>query len=120
MANNVVPMIHVPDVRKAVEWYTDIGFTVYGTHGEGDELDWAMLGYGSGRFMFNEGGRASDAERREVDLYVDVDDVDALYAKLRGRVEIVQEPYDAFHGNRELIVRDLNRFWITFAHPIGT
>jgi len=38
MAEKVVPMIHVPDVRATVDWYRDIGFTVrdaYGDDGEG-------------------------------------------------------------------------------------
>jgi len=30
MAQRVVPMIHVPDVRATAEWYRTIGFTVDG------------------------------------------------------------------------------------------
>ncbi|HEY6269809.1 MAG TPA: hypothetical protein VIX11_16030 [Candidatus Acidoferrum sp.] len=28
MSQTVAPMIHVPDVRATVEWYTPIGFTL--------------------------------------------------------------------------------------------
>ena len=45
--------------------------------------------------------------------------VDALHLKLKDKAEVVEAPYDAFHGNRELIIRDLNGFWITFAQPVG-
>jgi predicted lactoylglutathione lyase len=31
MAENVVPMIHVPDVRATADWYKAIGFTVTNT-----------------------------------------------------------------------------------------
>lgn len=129
----VTPMIHVPDVRAAALWYQSIGFELEGWHEEdadqmgcgsiaqeGPPLDWAYLRLGSSAVMLNEGGRASDEKRREVDLYVDlggIDSVDSIYTRLRDRVEIVEPPYDAFHGNRELIIRDLNRFWITFAEP---
>lgn len=118
MTNKVVPMIHVPDVRAAAAWYEGIGFTIEGTHSDGDAMSWALVTFGETELMFNEGGRPSDAHRREVDLYVHVDDVDALYARLQGRVEIVEELYDAVYGMREFIIRDLNRFWITFGQPM--
>ena len=110
-------MIHVPDVAATATWYASNGFTVDRTFSDGDETTWASVSFGDGSFMLNAGGRPSDAERREVDLYVTVDDVDALYARLRDRVEVVEPPYDAFHGMRELIIRDCNRFWITFGKP---
>ncbi|MFP5246118.1 MAG: VOC family protein [Thermoanaerobaculia bacterium] len=116
--SKVVPMIHVPDVRAAAEWYRGIGFTIERTHSDDDEMSWALLTFGSTEIMFNEGGRASDAHRREVDLYVYVDDVDALHERLRGTVEVVHELYDAIYGMREFIIRDLNRFWITFGQPL--
>ena len=68
--------------------------------------------------MFSAGGRASDAHRREVDLYVETGGVDALYATLKDRVEVFEGPHDTFYGMREFIIRDVNRFWITFGEPI--
>jgi hypothetical protein len=67
--------------------------------------------------MFNEGGQPSTQRRREVDLYVDCDDVDALYERLKDRVEIVERLHETFYGMREFIIRDFNRFWITFGQP---
>lgn len=52
--------------------------------------------------------------RREVDLYLDVDNVDELYERLKDGVEVVKGLHDTFYGMREFIIRDLNRFWITF------
>lgn len=68
--------------------------------------------------MLNQGRRASTDRRREVDLYLDVDDVDQLFAALQNYVEIVEPPHDTQYGMRELIVRDLNRFWITFGQTV--
>ena len=110
----VTPMIHVPDVGAAVDWYTGIGFTVLRTGEEDGEPVWALLAFGSGRVMLNAGGRSSDAERREVDLYVETSGVDDLYRTLQARVVTVEEPHDTFYGMREFIIRDLNGFWITF------
>ena len=119
MGKRVVPMLHVPDVRAAVRWYEAIGFTLVRANVEDGEMDWALLRFGESELMFSEGGRPSSEWRREVDLYVHTEAVDELYERLKGRVEVVEGPYDAVYGMRELIVRDLNRFWMTFGQPIG-
>jgi len=80
----MAPMIHVPDVRATVEWYKSIGFHVRGTYEDCDEMTWASVTYGDSEVMFNAGGRPSDAERREVDLYIRTADVDTLYQSLKG------------------------------------
>jgi hypothetical protein len=30
----------------------------------------------------------------------------------------VEDLYDAFHGMREFIIRDINGFWVTFGQPM--
>lgn len=116
MIEKVVPMIHVPNVRATVDWYQDIGFTLSNSYGDGDKgLSFAILKFGNSELMFNQGGQPSNSHRREVDLYVSTDKVDDLYSRLKDRVDVVEGPHDTFYGMRELIIRDLNRFWITFA-----
>lgn len=109
-------MIHVPDVRATVDWYKDIGFDVVATYGDdtGDGLSFAIVAFGDTQVMFSEGGEPSAAHRREVDLYVYTDDVDERYERQKDRVDVVEAPHDTFYGMHELIIRDLNRFWITF------
>jgi uncharacterized glyoxalase superfamily protein PhnB len=115
MTEKVVPMIHVPNVRATLEWYMSIGFTMVNTFDDGgDDLSFAMLSFGSNEVMFNEGGLPSTSDRREVDLYVYSDNVDTLYQRLKDRVEVVEGLHDTFYGMREFIIRDLNRFWVTF------
>lgn len=115
MSKNVVPMIHVPDVRATVQWYESIGFHVVAAYGnESEGYSFAIVSFGAGQVMFSEGGEASDKRRREVDLYVYADDVDELYERLKDRVDVVERPHNTFYGMREVIIRDVNRFWITF------
>ena len=119
MSKNVVPMIHVPDVRATVEWYESIGFNVVATYGhEGDGLSFGIVSFGKGQVMFSPDGETSAKHRREVDLYVYTDDVDEVYERLKDRVEVVKGPHNTFYGAREVIIRDLNRFWITFGQDI--
>ena len=119
MEKNVVPMFHVPDVQKTVDWYRDIGFTVTATYGDNaDGLSFAMVSFGAGTVMFSSGGKLSPRHRREVDLYVYTEDVDHLHDEIKNRVEIVEGPHNMFYGMREVIVRDLNGFWITFGQHV--
>ena len=118
MSRRVVPMIHVPSVEKTLEWYRSIGFDVLETGDDGGEIVWAMLRFGESGFMLSAGGQPSAAHRREVDLYVYTDDVDGDHQRLHDRVDVVEGLHDTFYGMREFIIRDLNRFWITFGQPI--
>jgi uncharacterized glyoxalase superfamily protein PhnB len=116
----VTPMIHVPDVAAAIAWYEAIGFKVRGVNEcEGGGLDWAALTFGDSEIMFSIGGQPSDAFRRELDLYIRVTDIQAVRDRLPAGVEVFEDLHDTEYGMRELIVRDLNRFWVTFGQIIG-
>jgi hypothetical protein len=116
LPKKAVPMFHVQDVRATVAWYESIGFKVVATYGNesGDNFSFAIVSFGSSEVMFNTQGKPSDKWRREVDLYVYTDNVDEIYESLKDRVDVVEPPHDTFYGMREVIIRDLNRFWITF------
>lgn len=120
----VVPMLRVLDVSATVAWYQSIGFTVVDTWQEeaqdGGEMTWAELSFGRGSVMFSTGGRANIAERREVDLYVYVDDVAEVAERLAGRVAVVEPLHDTFYGMREFVVRDINGFWLTFGQQAAS
>ena len=107
-------MIHVPNVQATVEWYQEIGFTVTNSFHEDGEMNWASLSLGNSEVMFNAGGQSSSQDRREVDLYVHVENVDELYRRIKDRSEVVEGLHDTFYGMREFIIRDPNRFWVTF------
>ena len=56
--------------------------------------------------------------KREVDLYVYTEEIDGLHDRIRDRVELVEGPHNMFYGMREVIIRDLNGFWITFGQEV--
>jgi uncharacterized glyoxalase superfamily protein PhnB len=107
-------MIHVVDVSATIKWYTSIGFQLVRQNEEDGEINWAKLSFQKSEVMFDAAGKASSEQRREVDLYVTTENVDALFRQLRDRVQIVEDLHDTFYGMREFIVRDNNGFWITF------
>lgn len=119
MQKKVVPMFHVPDVRRTVDWYRDIGFEVTSTYGDGgDGLSFAIVSFGAGEVMFSSGGQLSSKQRREVDLYAYTERIDELYDRIKDQIEIIEGPHNMFYGMREIIVRDLNGFWITFGQEV--
>lgn len=118
VSGNVVPMVHVPDVAATVTWYREIGFTVARTHSDHGVMTWALVTLGEGSVMFTSPGTVSMEWRREMDLYVNTEGVDDLHDRLKDRVDVVEAPHDTDYGMRELIIRDLNRFWITFGEVI--
>ncbi len=85
---------------------------------EDGEINWAKLSFGNCELMLNIGGKPSTNHRREVHLYITTDNVDDLYRRLKDRVQVVQDLYDAFYGMREFIIRDCNGFWIAFGQPL--
>jgi uncharacterized glyoxalase superfamily protein PhnB len=119
MTRRITPMIHVQDVRRTIDWYESLGFQIISTGDDGSEMVWAELSFGEGRVMFSAGGKPSAQDRREVDLYVHVENVDEHFQKLKGIARVQEELHDTFYGMREFIVRDVNGFWITFGEPIG-
>jgi hypothetical protein len=67
--------------------------------------------------MFNSGGRLSTDHRREVDLYIESDNVDDLYRRFKDRVQVVEGPHNTFYGMPEFIIRDINGVSVTFGQP---
>ena len=120
MVPRIVPMLHVPDVKATADWYERLGFTIVRTVTDGAEVNWALLRFGESDVMLNAGGKASEAFRREVDLYIHAEDLKAMAERVREVAEVVEDVHETFYGQRELIVRDCNRFWITFAEPAKT
>jgi hypothetical protein len=119
MSTKVVPMVNVPDVKSTVAWYESIGFAVRATHEEpGCPMDWASLLLGASEVMFSAGGRPATSPRRDVDLYVHVDDVEQRYDAVARKAEVVEGLHATEYGMREFIIKDLNGFWITFGQPL--
>ena len=113
------PMVHVPDVAATAAWYRSLGFEVLQTAEDDGETSWALLAFGGSELMLNAGGTASAADRREVDLYVQVDDIEAARRRLGADIDLIEDLHESFYGMREFTIRDCNRFWITFGQPVA-
>ena len=120
MSQTVIPTIRVPDFSATVNWYNSIGFKLVRRHEENGETNWRSCHSETAKSCSTQAGDPSTDHRRELDLYITTDNVDDLYRRLKDRVQVVKDLYDAFYGMREFIVRDINGFWVTFGQPVQT
>ena len=125
--------IFVDDVGATVEWYREVlGFTfdigvIEGTEDAafeytGQELGFAIMSHGEMQIMFQSRTSVAvdlpavrPASGDAFALYIGVDDVDALYERLRGRVEMEIELRNTFYGAREFHFRDCNGVMLGYA-----
>jgi ankyrin repeat protein len=130
----VEPMISVPNVRAAVDWYRSIGFELQGQHEIDSDSAWAGLSLGGCFLMLVPSGTKN--AKREVSFWFRTDRVDDLYrllkqrqldrssAVLAGAVPEFPEArfradiHDTFYGLREFTIVDLNGYELTFAQEL--
>jgi ankyrin repeat protein len=129
------PAIRVADMRATIAWYCAIGFTLTGQHALDTPAAWAGLSLGDCFLMLVPGGTPAGA--REISFWLRTDRVDELYRALKQRqldrasavlagaepaepeARVVHDLHDAFYGEREFTIVDLNGYHLTFAQAIS-
>ena len=124
-----VPMIMVPDVARALDWYTSIGFTEIARYGDHGLVNFGMVSLGQVELMLNMHGKAG---RHDTSLWFYTDQVDRIYQLFKSRqlaaaqaalagqtgepegIEIEQDIEDMFYGARQFCIRDLNGYELYF------
>lgn len=117
----ITPFMHVQDLESALEFFTDVlGFaTTFRSPGYAYvELEGAGI-----RIMENNGVEGPPPGNRRFAYYLDVRDVDALYARLKARLDTlppkqVRAPADQPYGQRELLVLAPDGNLIAFGQAI--
>ncbi|KAF5416342.1 MAG: hypothetical protein C5S48_03205 [Candidatus Methanogaster sp.] len=131
----LTPNLMVEDVNRTVEFYQEVlGFEfVMGVIEELQEiltayqqdrsLDYAMMKCGNVEMMFQ--AKRSLAESlpmlrgREIGgtltLYMELDRVSELYARIRDKVTIVKDLHATFYGMQEFYIEDCNGYILAFA-----
>ncbi|MCB9795192.1 MAG: VOC family protein [Alphaproteobacteria bacterium] len=108
----ITPVLNVPDVGRTTAWYRRLGFRLL------DTVDfpptWALLALGEGQLILQSGGRQGPVERRDADLHVTVDDVEALYRSLDREMDVAVELHETEYGLKEFVLRDPDGHLLTF------
>lgn len=133
------PDLMVEDVNRTVAFYLEVlgfAFVLGVPEGTTDtvvawpapgRLAFAMVQSGQARLMFQ--SRASLAAELprlggariggSVVLYLECDDLEALYARVSERAPFIKAPHTTFYGARECSIEDINGYVLTFAQRAG-
>lgn len=124
-----VPMIHVPDVARTLEWYASIGFRELTRYEDDGVVNFGMVSFGKAELMVNMHGKAG---AHDASLWFYTDQIDNLYQLLKSRqleaaqaalagepgdhkgIEFEQDIEDMFYGARQFCIRDLNGYQLVF------
>ena len=118
----ITPFMHVQDIRPALEFFTEVlGFKVLFRSGP---PEYAYVEREGCAFRIVQAREAKYGER-EFAYYIDVRDVDALYAELKVKLDTlpardVMGPLNQGYGQRELLVRVPDGNVLAFGQAIKT
>jgi len=100
----ITPFIHVPDLARALAFFTDVlGFQ---TLVRMDEYAYAQRETVGVRIMQNQGEDGAPLGNRRFAYYIDVRDVDALYAELKPKLDAL--PKGDVHARRTRAMVSVN------------
>ena len=115
------------DLDQTIAFYKRLGFECIGAFGEPEPV-WCQVQRDTVRLMWNKGDPEphdhgdgvmhADVPEMSGSIYIDVDDVDALFVELRDQVDTFEwEPANFEHGQREFALRDCNGYLLIFGAP---
>ncbi|NJM34976.1 MAG: hypothetical protein HC850_10055 [Rhodomicrobium sp.] len=117
----VTPSLYAPDIAAAIRFYTELlGFEKTGSYKDdsGAEI-WAEAARGEARIWFF--SHALDGRPQPVFsglIYIFIEDVDGMAAKLSGKVKALWGPETQDYGLREFAIEDLNGYMLVFAKDV--
>lgn len=113
---DVTPVLIVPDVTAAVDFYVKtLGFALGNMDG-----GWAVVERDGVEVMFALPNPHMAFERSVMTgyLYFRTEEVDAVWEQLKDAAEVIYSVEDFYYGMREFAVRDLNGYILQFGQEI--
>jgi catechol 2,3-dioxygenase-like lactoylglutathione lyase family enzyme len=117
----ITPFMHVPDIESALKFFNEIlGFKTLFRMSNYAYIHRETVGF---RLLEEQGPEAAPPGNRRFAYYIDVRNVDDLYAELRPKLDTlptadVHGPADKHYGQRELLVLAPDGNLIAFGHAI--
>ena len=121
---SLIPNIMVQDVNATMDYYTaSLGFSVIDTNPTEGELEWGYVKRGEVGLMFQEvssikneyPGLSALPVGGALTLYIRIQDIEAFYESLEGKVKIIKTLNTTFYGAKEFALEDINGFILTFS-----
>lgn len=113
----LVPMAHVADVRKAMEFYQLLGFEVKKTVEHEGQIQWAWLQNGGADLMLARSARPMNPGAQDVLFYMYAPDVAAYRAELEGKgVKVGPIKYPFYSPRGEFRINDPDGYTLMVSH----
>jgi len=113
----MVPLAHVADVTRSIEFYKLLGFEVKNTVEDDGHLQWAWLENGQAHFMIARSTRPMNPDAQDVLFYLYAPDVVAFHNELQSRgVKVGQLSYPFYMPRGEFRVDDPDGYALFIAH----
>lgn len=113
-------MLVTENLAQTIEFYTEfLGFECRGRYPEENPC-WASLCSGAAEIAFNTSNAETNFEKPTLtgSIYLTVENIDELWQKLKGKVEIVYPLDDFDYGMREFGIRDCNGYILNLGQNI--
>ena len=104
-------VLHTPDVAGMKAFYEGLGLKVHADYGM-----WVEFETGPATLALHESGE--NEATRHAGVFLEVEDVDALYRRLKEKGLAVSEPRDQDFGYRTFTLRDPQDNQIEFGEPL--
>jgi uncharacterized glyoxalase superfamily protein PhnB len=113
----------VEDVKKAIEFYSELGFEATLTVPETGELDFAIVKSGDVELMFQSRTSLGEDIREfrykktggTFTLYIKVENLLEIYERMKEKTEIIEDIHKTFYNTYEFSMKDNNGYIIAFA-----
>jgi uncharacterized glyoxalase superfamily protein PhnB len=119
---NISPNIYVRNIRKTVDFYKLIGFEVVTTVPDKGDPIFVLMRCGGVAFMFqtfesigNTLPLVSRNDGGSLLLYIKVENIQALFEKIKDKVSVLHGLEQTFYGATEFSIKDNNNYMLTFA-----
>jgi predicted enzyme related to lactoylglutathione lyase len=114
---SLVPMAHVADVRKSLEFYRLLGFEVKNTFEQEGQMQWAWLQNGGADLMLTRSARPMNPEAQDVLFYMYAPDVAAYRAEIEARgVKVGPIKYPFYSPGGEFRIDDADGYALFVSH----
>ena len=117
----------VTSVNETVAWYKEnLGFSLVMSIPEEGEMDWAMVQKDEVALMFQTRKSivADSSFFDEIPMggsmsfFTKMSGLEELYEKISDKSAIIKTPYKTFYGMKEMMIKDCNGYFFTFAEEV--
>ena len=116
---NIVPVLKVGDLKRAVEFYTNVlGFSVAWQAANDGGGENAMLQAGTTSLLLSTGSNLGDKPQFTGTLYFNMTGVKGFFESIKDRVEIVWPLETMEYGQQGFGIRDLDWYMLAFAEAV--